>query len=372
MLTDAPAAEHVVSSPNSTENSAQPVQPPGQNTGEEPTKRFQAHAKKFHITYKTHLELPLYLEWLKSKVGQLKWYSLVHENGTKNQEIPYAHTHIAFEAMNIVHLSSASRLNYLNIHPNIKTIRDHTHACAIWQYHQKDPILLLQSQESPLRPSDLYQQIIEAPNLVEAVKIAGVPIKTVADVQSIRSNRSSLQVIPSLDTAYSWTQKAPTDFTSLFVTGRTGTGKTRWALAQFQSPLLVSHLDDLKQFLPSLHDGIVFDDMEFTRLNPTECIHMLDWEMPRSLNVKYGSVTIPARTRKIFTSNLSFAQSMPECQDEQYQALCRRIQILVANQPLYNSMIPMEVAPMTPETTSSQELPEYDWEAINDSFPFNT
>lgn len=365
MHIDAPAAVESTSSPNSTDNSVIPARVPS-------LKRFQCHAKKLHVTYKTHLDLPLLLEWITNKVGPLKWYTLVHELGTKNAEIPYAHTHVAFEAMNVLHLSSASRLDYLGIHPNIKTIKDHVHSCAIWNYHLKDPVLLLQSQESPLRPSDLLQQILEAPNLVEAIKIAGIQCKSIQDVHTIRSNRGSRQAIPPLDTAYCWTQTAPVGFHSLFLTGRTGTGKTRWALAQFKSPLLVSHLEDLKQFMPSQHDGIVFDDMEFTKLSPTESIHLLDWEMPRTLNVKYGSVTIPAKTQKVFTSNLSFAQSMPECREEQYQALCRRIQIMIADQPLFNSQIQLDQAPMTPETTSNSPMDEYDWDTIQQEFPFNT
>jgi len=348
------------------------------------TKRFQTHSKKLHLTYRTHLDLPLYLEWLLKQVGPLKWYTMVHELGTKNPEIPYPHTHVAFCCQNPLHLSSARKMDYLGIHPNIKTIKDLAHSIQIWKYHEKDPILLLRSPEGPETSADVYRRLQEAPNLVEAVKIAGITVRTISDVVAIRSIRAERQTIPALDIAYCWTRQAPAGYTALFVTGRTGTGKTRWAIAQFQSPLLVSHLEDLKQFTPNLHDGIVFDDMEFQKLSPTECIHLLDWELPRTLNVKYGSVTIPAKTRKIFTSNISFAGSMPQCPEEQYQALCRRIQIMIADQPLFiaGQLAPApelawmdqcdEPAPIANNQNNHPNEGEPDWEGIEEAFPFNT
>lgn len=91
--------------------------------------------------------------------------------------------------------------------------------------------------------------------------------------------------------------------TSHIIWGASGIGKTQFALAHFNKPLLVSHIDDLKAFNPDIHDGIVFDDMNFTHIPRTAQIHLLDIDQPRSIHIRYSTCTIPANTKKIFTTN---------------------------------------------------------------------
>lgn len=89
---------------------------------------------------------------------------------------------------------------------------------------------------------------------------------------------------------------------SLLLSGRSGIGKTHYALAHFKCPLLVSHIDDLKKLSPD-HDGIVFDDMSFKHMPIEGVIHLVDYELERSIHCRYGTITIPAHTHKIFTHN---------------------------------------------------------------------
>jgi len=116
---------------------------------------------------------------------------------------------------------------------------------------------------------------------------------------------------PSLYTADKFTEELKTDIVMVF-SGKSGVGKTQFALAHFKNPLIVSHIDDLKRF-DEEHDGIVFDDMDFLHWPRTAQIHILDTECDRSINVKYGTVTIPANTKKIFTTN----QFSPFMQDDE-------------------------------------------------------
>lgn len=85
------------------------------------------------------------------------------------------------------------------------------------------------------------------------------------------------------------------------IVGPSGIGKTQYAKAHFKNPLLVRHIDDLKNFTD--HDGIVFDDMDFTHWPPTSQIHLTDVEENSSINVKYGTALIPRGTKRIFTCN---------------------------------------------------------------------
>lgn len=96
----------------------------------------------------------------------------------------------------------------------------------------------------------------------------------------------------------------PIDFEekAVLVYGETNTGKTQFALANFKNPLLVRHLDELIRFKKE-NDGIVFDDMSFTNRPPDSIKQLLDWDEATPVHIRYKNATIPAHTKKIFTSN---------------------------------------------------------------------
>lgn len=86
--------------------------------------------------------------------------------------------------------------------------------------------------------------------------------------------------------------------------GVPGAGKTQFALAHFTSPLVVRHIDTLKCFVPGVHDGLVFDDMNFTHWPRESQIHLLDMEVDSDINVKHETSYIPAGTKRIFCTNV--------------------------------------------------------------------
>ena len=90
---------------------------------------------------------------------------------------------------------------------------------------------------------------------------------------------------------------------SHIIHGEPGIGKTEFAIAHFKVPLVVSHIDDLRQFDPTVNDGIVFDDMEFGHIPRSAQIHICDQTLPRSIHIRYACALIPAHTRKVFTTN---------------------------------------------------------------------
>ncbi len=90
---------------------------------------------------------------------------------------------------------------------------------------------------------------------------------------------------------------------STLICGQTNTGKTHFACAHFKNPLVVSNFEKVKKLTPD-HDGIVFDDMSFRHWPPETVIHLLDQDFERQFKVLYGTTTIPANTKKIFTHNL--------------------------------------------------------------------
>lgn len=86
--------------------------------------------------------------------------------------------------------------------------------------------------------------------------------------------------------------------------GPAGCGKTEFAKQLLPTALFVTHIDDLKDFDESLYSGVIFDDMSFRHLPREAQIHLVDYDNPRSLHVRYGVAHIPAGTIKVFTTNV--------------------------------------------------------------------
>lgn len=92
---------------------------------------------------------------------------------------------------------------------------------------------------------------------------------------------------------------------SIIIWGDAGIGKTEFAKALLGRYFLISHLDELPGYNPVDYEGIIFDDMSFTHLHREAQIHLLDWDNDRAIHIRYGIATIPAETKKIFTTNVN-------------------------------------------------------------------
>lgn len=93
------------------------------------------------------------------------------------------------------------------------------------------------------------------------------------------------------------------DIKSMVIMGPSGCGKTQYALGHFENALFVTHNDDLLRFQAGVHDGIIFDDMDFKHMPRTAQIHLTDWDQDRSIHCRYTVARIPRHTKKIFTCN---------------------------------------------------------------------
>lgn len=90
---------------------------------------------------------------------------------------------------------------------------------------------------------------------------------------------------------------------STLILGPSGVGKSQLAISLVPKPALIaSHIDDLKHLTPDIK-GIIFDDMDFNHWPRTSQIHLVDTELDRSINVRYGTIRIPRGICKIFTAN---------------------------------------------------------------------
>jgi len=93
---------------------------------------------------------------------------------------------------------------------------------------------------------------------------------------------------------------------SVILWGESGCGKTTLARVLLPKALIVSHMDDLCQFDNKKHDGIIFDDMAFNHIPREAQIHLVDNDISRSIHCRYKVAKIPAKTYKLFTTNVAF------------------------------------------------------------------
>lgn len=122
---------------------------------------------------------------------------------------------------------------------------------------------------------------------------------------------------------------------SFVLLGGTNLGKTAYALACFERPLFVRHIEVLKQFNPAIHDGLVLDEMSFTKWPPASVNQIYDRELPVSVHVRWGRVDLPAGVKRIFCFN-DESQMYPEnCPDAIKEAIDSRLEIKFVHSRLF-------------------------------------
>jgi len=120
----------------------------------------------------------------------------------------------------------------------------------------------------------------------------------------------------------------------IVIYGDTDCGKTAYALAHFENPLLVRRRDDLKRMSGGC-DGIVFDDMDFTTWSPEDTICLLDIDQPRSLPARFSDAFVEADIPMIFTTNKKPSKMFVRSGSiKQRKAIKRRYEAIEVTGPL--------------------------------------
>lgn len=134
-------------------------------------------------------------------------------------------------------------------------------------------------------------------------------------------------------------KSAITNFSKTIVLiGPTGVGKTQYALAHFNNPLLIRDKNDYIRY--NRHtDGIIFDDLAFTSWNPMTFLHMVENETPITQDVKFGHVRIRANIPKFILVNSEELLWPRDIIKETKDACLRRMIIFNIRAPLFNKQV---------------------------------
>lgn len=101
---------------------------------------FRLQNKRLFLTYPTQLPKREFFEWFITNVGELKYYKISHETyeelDTDGNEA--FHTHCLFEFANKPNIRSATYMDYMDYHPNIKRVASNFHFSNAIRYLDKE------------------------------------------------------------------------------------------------------------------------------------------------------------------------------------------------------------------------------------------
>jgi len=281
---------------------------------------FRFSAQKYHLTYKTHIEMETLIEKFRN-IGEFKCYSIVHENGDTEEDVatPYEHTHAAIFFKKALDSINPRLFDIEDIHPNIANQRSiKWFANLLEKYHKgfktkKDgkkyfiePVKLEQyGTERVLGEEVLFEAIVKADTLNDACIIAGVLPKSVGDVNTLRKEggmkRKRVQVHARVDV----TKFKDLEYDkekALVLKGPPAIGKTSWAVSRFENPLKICDIDDLRMINKDT-DGLVFDEMLFAHYSKTSQVFLLDMDYDNTIRTRHTNATIPQGMPRIFLCN---------------------------------------------------------------------
>jgi hypothetical protein len=265
---------------------------------------FRIQGKYFFLTYpKANFNIDDYTAEYCSKGGieSIITASETHEDGS-------LHRHVAIAYETRKDIRSENYFDYQEFHPNIQSARSWSNVC---DYVTKDGDYCtwpedLEWNKTPQPNSKATDFQTESEWLEHALK-SRIPYGY-ANRMWILSRKDHGDTIFDESAGTICQELLDYDFTedswSTVIVGKTGIGKTAWAINKAPKPaLLVTHMDSLRQFDPEFHRSIIFDDMDFEHLPVTAQIHLVDHELPRKIHARYNCASIPAKTYKFFTCN---------------------------------------------------------------------
>jgi len=176
-----------------------------------------------------------------------------------------------------------------------------------------EPILLEQWVPAAFQfTEEIIQEVVQAETLTKACIAGGIRPRTVMDAKTLRAEEPERKrPAPHKFPADSYRDIGPRDFMALHIHGASGLGKTKWALSRRapEKVCLIKPFNSIgclealsKRFNPSVHELVVFDEVDLRFLTREQIIALMDADDECTLDVRFKSFTLPP-VQKIFISN---------------------------------------------------------------------
>lgn len=264
---------------------------------------FRVSTKHFSLTYpRADISNESLLEFLKStgKTRSVIVCRELHDDGGY-----HSHAYVHYESRKDI--KNNQYFDFQNNHPNIqatKKINAWKNYCRMdgnyleYSTDQSDILDIYELAET-LEEKIFYTECLAKKVPFQYAKHAWELTKRVSNTITEQSTILGTVLSDALPQV-----QLEEDLKSIVIIGSAGIGKTTYALKNAKKPLLfATHIDDLKQLRSGYHKTIVFDDMSFCHWPREAQIHLVDREQIRSINIRYGTVSIPAGIHKIFLAN---------------------------------------------------------------------
>jgi len=285
---------------------------------------FRCNAHKVGLTYSCPKDMDEHPfednEWLLEKLEELNGhcqYIIARERHKSGKN--HFHAWIKYDVK--VETKNERYFDILGVHPNVLFKPG-----PGWQHYcKKDKDFITNLEVNPFTVALACGTVEEAMNSLWVSR----PQLMAVNADRIEKNfRKKMKAKPAHEVFYGpWPWPKLENFTTVTIVGPSNIGKTQFAKTHFDNPLMVRHIDRLKDFNPQIHDGIIFDDMSFAHTPRETQIHITDWDEDSDIHIRYGTVEIPKHTQKIFTANYN-----PFQEDE---AILRRMEYIELRPPGY-------------------------------------
>ena len=344
------------------------------NRPEESTGSFRIRSKTFFLTYPKIADIEnveqLFLNSLAKSFGVVddsNWGYVIskenHEDGT-----PHIHVYLEFKKAKGVFSQNKLAVKIDNANGETLTFNGRYEACRdkhfVIQYLLKsDDNLPLTNMNLPLLDGIYYDNIEEhlhATLLKSGFETAldvlmteypAVTIKSGALIvknlelaaEHFKKKRFKKERIVRDLSEFEGVPKAVNEWmssdnsTCLVLYGKSGSGKTELAKSILSEMgldfILVRDLNELRA--KNIHSGmgLILDDLDTSNKSRESLIHLLDNENSSQIRILYGIATIPAGTRKIFTTNYPESYTMGGKTE-----LIRRMTLVKIKKSLYKTV----------------------------------
>lgn len=301
---------------------------------------FNLQTKKVHLTYKGHVDYEHLMKHVTEQLEAPKYWSIVHEVGDETEDVicpdhdystgGYKHTHAAFIwekkqrktgnffDLDGVHPHCAVKasmawmeLIFLKYHWGHKTKAD---GKKYYVKPFKDPWQKVPESWS----ADIWEGIRECSTLCDAAEYAGIRVKSLADLNTVRAQkRHRDQEIDWDPEAFPVNVKPPDDWEpemeTLCIFGVPHCGKTSWAKNYFGNKYYkMTNVEGIVH-APEDCSGYIFDDCNMANKNSSYQQAVLDCRTDTNVRV-LGKVHTKLQKPQILLHNckeLAFAFDNP-------------------------------------------------------------